>query len=114
MKGETLVAAGVVLLLLAVSAGKRPDPPKPGPGPGPRTPRGPDPSVEWSPYIPTPHAVAIRAMELLQVMHLGEQRIEPDPSGKHAEVLFNCATHPPNAQHAQPHKGVDAWTRKQK
>lgn len=113
MKESGGVLLGLLLLLCMGGMNARTKPPAPSPVEpkwGPKR----DPSIEWRPYIPTPAAVAGRAMQLLHTMNLGEQLIEADPSGQHAQVLYNCTTHPPNAQHKVAHKGVDVWIPKPK
>lgn len=101
--GAALVALAV---LLVASSARSSSPPKPPPK-GKGTP--PPPRGKERPYIPTPPAVAARAMQLLPVLRLHEERVETDPSGGVPLVLYRAEWHGPSAAIPKPHKGISVY-----
>ena len=96
MKGA--LALLLVLLLAVGGKGGTRQPPAGG-GPGGRV-----------PYVPTPYAVAQRALAILASdAKLGDVLVEPDPAGKWADVAYRVETHPASATIPHAHRGVSAY-----
>ena len=67
----------------------------------------------FTPYIPTPLAVAQRAKVLLSELDIDDYRDEADPdaSKKGQVVRYRGEWHPPSAANPQTHKGISVYHR---
>ncbi len=70
------------------------------------------PGTGWVIYpSPIPGGVTARAVELLNQLAIGQSTVERDPASATHEAGYVCETHPGDARHPQPHKGITVWRR---